>query len=113
MVADAVVLGSCREVLADGGYECVEAATGSDALALLRMGLTVDLAVVDYRLAGMSGIEVIERMRGELHLRTLPVVLRVGAHDLGVNLQTDSPPEPPPSSSRCSPRNASSTSWTA
>jgi CheY-like chemotaxis protein len=56
------------------GYRFVEAADGTEALELAR-GLQPDLVVLDVMLPGLSGIEVLEAIRGDAALRDLKVVV--------------------------------------
>jgi CheY-like chemotaxis protein len=56
------------------GYRFVEAADGIEALALARE-LRPDLIVLDVMLPGLSGIEVLEALRGSEELRATPVVV--------------------------------------
>jgi CheY-like chemotaxis protein len=55
-------------------YLFVEAADGTEALALARE-LRPDLVVLDVMLPGLSGIEVLEAIRNDEQLRSLPVVV--------------------------------------
>ena len=48
------------EMLADLGYEVIEASSGAEALRLLRSGLEPDLLVTDFLMPGMNGVELIE-----------------------------------------------------
>lgn len=68
------------EVLADGlreaGYEASEAASGQDALALLRTGKVPNLIVSDLALPGMDGLELMGEVR-KLHPR-MPAILLTG-----------------------------------
>jgi PAS domain S-box-containing protein len=52
-----------REVLEAEGYQVECAPTGETALTALEQGAEVDLLVLDLMLPGMSGYEVIERLR--------------------------------------------------
>jgi PAS domain S-box-containing protein len=52
-----------REVLEAEGYQVESVATGEVALATLEQGPEIDLLVLDLMLPGMSGYEVIERLR--------------------------------------------------
>ena len=52
-----------RTVLAQGGYRITTAADGEEALEEARKG--PDLILLDVWLPGMSGLEVLERLRGE------------------------------------------------
>lgn len=55
-------------------YRFVEAADGAEALELTRE-LRPDLIVLDVMLPGLSGIEVLEAIRGDAELRDLKVVV--------------------------------------
>ena len=55
-------------------YDFVEAADGTEALQLTRE-LRPDLMVLDVMLPGLSGIEVLEAIRGDEALRELKVVV--------------------------------------
>lgn len=55
------------------GYLAVRVGRGTDALEALRTVKT-DLVVMDIGLPGLSGLEVLDRMRGDERLRDVPVV---------------------------------------
>lgn len=55
-------------------YRFAEAADGLEALALARE-LRPDLVVLDVMLPGLSGIEVLEALRLDEELRSIPVVV--------------------------------------
>jgi two-component system response regulator (stage 0 sporulation protein F) len=61
--------------LEDDGHCVIAVGNGHEALVLLRER-TPDLVVLDLRLPGMDGIEVMERMLG--HDRRLPVIIHSG-----------------------------------
>jgi DNA-binding NtrC family response regulator len=65
------------------GFGCVTAASGEEALAILASA-SVDCAVVDVKMPGMDGIELLRRLR-RLHPE-VPVVLLTGhaSVELGV-----------------------------
>jgi CheY-like chemotaxis protein len=50
-------------LLRDGGYNVLEASSGSAALHLLDANHAIDLLVVDFAMPKMSGTELIERVR--------------------------------------------------
>ncbi len=81
-------------------YLFVEAADGTEALTLARE-LRPDLIVLDVMLPGLSGIEVLEAMRLDEELRTLPVVVitawshaEVEAHVAGADRFVSKPFDP-------------------
>ena len=55
-------------------YRFVEAADGAEALALAREDRP-DLVVLDVMLPGLSGIEVLEELRTDSGLSSIPVVV--------------------------------------
>ena len=48
------------DMLGDLGYEIVQAASGAEALRLLRSGCEPDILVTDYLMPGMNGVDLIE-----------------------------------------------------
>jgi CheY-like chemotaxis protein len=75
-----------RDVLADEGYETVEAAEGSAALDYLRTSPRPALILLDWNMAPMNGAQFLAELRKEPGLSTIPVVLltadsRVNEHD--------------------------------
>jgi signal transduction histidine kinase/CheY-like chemotaxis protein len=48
------------DMLADLGYEVVQASSGAEALRMLRSGVDVDLLVTDFLMPGMNGVALIE-----------------------------------------------------
>jgi DNA-binding NtrC family response regulator len=66
-------------VLAGEGYAVAEASTAEQALALLEGGESpVDLAILDLMLPGMSGLELLERIRQDDAVSELPVIVVSG-----------------------------------
>ena len=63
-----------------GGFETRQAGGGEDALALLGRQ-SVDALVIDMRMPGMSGIEVIRTLRQDPATSTLPILLMTGSGD--------------------------------
>jgi len=55
-------------------YQFIEAADGVEALVLTRE-LSPDLIVLDVMLPGLSGIEVLDELRRDEKLRSIPVVV--------------------------------------
>jgi two-component system nitrogen regulation response regulator NtrX len=66
-------------VLTGEGYRVTGAASAEEALAVLaRPNSPVDLVLLDVKLPGMSGLEMLERVRGEEGLQQLPVIVISG-----------------------------------
>jgi CheY-like chemotaxis protein/HAMP domain-containing protein len=66
-----------REVvkeLFDDGIEVTAVATGEEALELMR-NQSFDCLILDLRLPGMSGMELVEKIQDELNLRELPIII--------------------------------------
>ena len=57
------------------GYQVEQAGTGAEALARLRGGLVCHLVLCDVEMPTMGGLELLERLRDEGRLATLPVAL--------------------------------------
>ncbi|MBM4440759.1 MAG: response regulator [Candidatus Rokubacteria bacterium] len=64
-----------RDLLEAEGYAVEAAVTGEQALAQLEQNPDVDLLVLDLMLPGMSGYEVIERLRAHSELASVPVLV--------------------------------------
>src|SRR5438067_135656 len=63
-------------VLRGDGYEVLEAGSAEQALTLLEGSRgPVDLAVIDIMLPGMSGMELLARLRQDDATRELPVIV--------------------------------------
>ncbi|MBT4129441.1 MAG: sigma-54-dependent Fis family transcriptional regulator, partial [Candidatus Marinimicrobia bacterium] len=81
-----------RDILEDDGHLVVEAGTGEDGLELLKIE-SVNLVLLDVRLPGMDGIEVLKEIRkidetldvimisGHATVGTAVDALRIGAYD--------------------------------
>ena len=82
--------GAVRDLIAatlDGtGLSTVEAASGEDALAALAGGHFAAV-VLDVGLPGVSGVDVLTRIRAQPATETLPVLLVTGAGDLDARVQ--------------------------
>lgn len=73
-------------ILADEGYEVIEAADGPAALALLG-SRSIDLVLLDAMMPGMSGMEVCRHIRGKLALAEVPVVFVTALGDRASRLR--------------------------
>lgn len=58
-----LVRAGTADMLSDIGYEVVQAASGAEAMRLLRSGMRPDLLVTDYLMPGMSGVDLAEAAR--------------------------------------------------
>jgi signal transduction histidine kinase/CheY-like chemotaxis protein len=58
-----IVRRATADMLADIGYTVVEAASGAEALRLVREGTACDLVVSDYLMPGMNGVDLIRHLR--------------------------------------------------
>ena len=66
-------------VLSGEGYRVAEAESAEQALALIEGGQTpVDLAIIDIMLPGMSGLDLLARLRQDDTTRELPVIVISG-----------------------------------
>lgn len=83
-------------VLQDEGYQVTNFSSAQECLTALGIGqhsndpLPIDLLIIDWRLSSsMSGIEVIQTLRTDARLQSLPIILTTAAsfHDLDI-LQT-------------------------
>jgi two-component system chemotaxis response regulator CheY len=59
------VRGYLRGLLEEKGIECEEAADGHAGMDLLNGGLSFDLALVDWNMPVMDGLEMLRRMRAQ------------------------------------------------
>jgi DNA-binding response OmpR family regulator len=65
--------------LRHAGHEPLEASSGPEALKVVA-NAPVDVAVVDVTLPGMTGFELVEKLRAQKELRKLPIIFLSG-HD--------------------------------
>ena len=70
-----------REILAPSKYEITEASSGSEAIDALG-SRSFDVVLLDKRMPGMDGDEVCRRIRGELGLTMLPILVLTGYGDI-------------------------------
>ncbi|NUO53861.1 MAG: diguanylate cyclase [Polyangiaceae bacterium] len=74
-------------LLEQSGFDCREATTGEEALALLRRrGETIDCIVLDVRMPGISGFDVLEAVRADPMVATIPVLLLTAHADTEVDI---------------------------
>lgn len=84
-------------------YQCVEASDGIEALEKLAQHPDVKLVICDLNMPNMDGIELIDNIRGNPHIKDLPIIMltteagpdhRRKAHDAGANLYLVKPSPP-------------------
>ncbi len=66
-----------KEILGDG-YHVQACVSGTAALELLRTRERVDMLIVDNNLPGISGLELVLRVRSIVHRRNLPIIMLSG-----------------------------------
>ena len=71
-----LVRASTADMLAELGYEVVEARSAEEALRLVEEGLAPDLLVTDHLMPGRSGTDLARELRGRW--RDLPMLLVSG-----------------------------------
>jgi signal transduction histidine kinase len=64
-----------RRFLNFGNYKIIEASSGYEALDILENGQTVDLILLDIMMPGMSGYEVLEKIRERFPANKLSVIV--------------------------------------
>lgn len=67
--------------LAAPGVEIVTAQSGEDALSLLET-MAFDIALVDYDMPGISGVDLVKHIRTVDRLANLPVIMITGREDM-------------------------------
>jgi len=77
---DCLVLMNTGAMLEDLGHEVVEAASGAEALALLKLDPAIDMLVTDQSMPGMTGLQLADAVKA---LRPgMPVILTSGYAEL-------------------------------
>lgn len=61
-------------MLAGGGFSCVEASDGLEALGVLETA-SVDLVLTDYYMPGLDGLGLLKRLRSDPRTILLPVLV--------------------------------------
>ncbi len=91
---DPLVLASTASMLEDLGHTVIEAASGRQALEILRAGAKVDLVLTDYAMPGMTGVQLAAQLR-QLRLGG-PVLLVSGYADTAELVASGMPLLPKP-----------------
>jgi two-component system chemotaxis response regulator CheY len=76
IVDDSVtILMSMEAILRGGGFTVVKAASGEEAVTKLQGGLKPNLIITDVHMPGISGIELIRRIRVMPGVQFLPILV--------------------------------------
>ncbi len=81
---DPLVLENAAAMLEDLGHAVTAARSGPEALAMLKDGPAPDLVITDHAMPGMTGLQLLERVRAERP--SLPVILATGYAELAPGL---------------------------
>lgn len=79
-----------KSMLVDAGFEVTEAQDGSDALSKLEGEGKVDLALVDWNMPVMNGLEFVKAVRAESRhdgMRIMMVTTETGAEEMTLALE--------------------------
>ncbi len=71
-----------REILKGFGFDVVEAANGREALARLREMNHADLALVDWNMPEMNGLEFVRAVRAEAAYDDMPLMMVTTESDM-------------------------------
>jgi CheY-like chemotaxis protein len=75
---DELMLGDLlAELLETNGYTVIKVTSGKEVLKILTEEIKVDIAIIDYNMPGMSGLETIAEIR-KLNLN-IPIILSSGS----------------------------------
>ena len=69
------ILMSMRGMLERAGHAVSNAASGEEAVSVLKGGLKPDLVITDYHMGAMNGIELVREVRKMSNLRFIPVLM--------------------------------------
>ena len=77
---DANIREIVRSILQTQGCRTLEAGSGEEALGLIRKDL-MDLVLLDAEMEGISGFEVVKRLKDDSKTRPIPVIMITGLAD--------------------------------
>ncbi len=79
---DRIMLMMLEQTLKKQGYRVVTAASGEEALSLMRSdGENIDSVILDREMPGLSGLEVVDKMKSDHALANIPVIMLTGSGD--------------------------------
>jgi two-component system chemotaxis response regulator CheY len=64
-----------RRIMAEQGYEVVEAADGQEALDVLEGGARPDVALIDWNMPNVDGLELVTRIRKNSEWRSITLMM--------------------------------------
>ncbi|RPI94022.1 MAG: response regulator, partial [Chloroflexi bacterium] len=65
----------CEALQASNRYEVMEVTSGQEALAILQLSQTIDLVILDLRMPGVDGFEVLQTLRADERTAQIPVLV--------------------------------------
>jgi len=68
-------------LMTNGFDNLLEAASGDDVLSLLDSGQAIDLVLLDIRMPGMDGRDVLDHMKSHAELKSIPVIMVTAVDD--------------------------------
>ena len=72
-----------EQILKNAGYETMSAVQAEAALELVKMN-KYDLVITDYKMAGMTGLDLLTRIQTQSHETEVIVITAYGTIDLAV-----------------------------
>lgn len=75
-----------RSILEGGGCRVTVARDGPEAVKLLRGDTRLDLVTLDYWMDKMNGLRVLQQIRSDASLATMPVIMVTGADDRRIEM---------------------------
>ena len=69
------ILMSLQGILMRAGHAVSQAASGEEAVAILKGGLKPDLIITDYHMGAMNGIDLVRAVRKTAGLQFIPVLM--------------------------------------
>jgi two-component system chemotaxis response regulator CheY len=69
------ILMSMRGILERAGHVVSNAASGEEAVSVLKGGLKPDLVITDYHMGAMNGVDLVREVRKMASVRFIPVLM--------------------------------------
>lgn len=79
---------SLSELLREEGFVVTTVSSGLEALKRLSAGMRPGMILLDIMMPGMTGFEVLERVRSEEALAAIPVTIMSGTHRIDASTHT-------------------------